>query len=125
VTKPRGSFRFGVALVAAWLLVLQGVVGAFAVASAPQVDAFGNPLCATGVDGAAGGSHGAGHFKLPGCCTAGCSMFAPALPSPSQQAAPASELLAVSDLPAARPDTDLPPARDHNPGNPRAPPPTA
>jgi hypothetical protein len=125
VTKLRGSSRLGIALAAACLLVLQAVVGAFAIGSSPQVDAFGNPLCVTSLDSSGQGSHDAGHSKLAGCCTLGCSMFAPVLPAPSQQAAPASELRLLSHLPVLRLDADLPPARDHSPGSPRAPPPAA
>ena len=74
------SRNMGVALVAACMLVLQGLVGAFALGSAaasPAFDAFGNPLCITSGDAGAHASHSPDHAALPECCTVACGMFAP------------------------------------------------
>ncbi|TGU97291.1 DUF2946 domain-containing protein [Mesorhizobium sp. M00.F.Ca.ET.151.01.1.1] len=113
-----------VALVAAYLLLLQSTLGAFAfstVSSAAQLDAFGNVICTH--DGATqlpGGDQHPSH--LPACCTLGCSMFSPAYaPPPDAGLALASfsfETVAFV-FPAT---THLDFARERSPSNPRAPP---
>lgn len=114
-----------IALVAAYLLVLQSVIGAVAFAEGPgQIDAFGNPLCASSTGHSDAGSHHSGHLKLPDCCTPGCSMFSVAVSPPSQQGIAHLRLVLVLNLPPTR-DGTVPFARGYNPGNPRAPPPTA
>lgn len=61
------------ALVAAWMLVLQGLLGAFASAATPpgaNLDVFGNPLCITSTD-----AHGLGddaYKGMPPCCLGVC-----------------------------------------------------
>ncbi|TPI29664.1 hypothetical protein FJW08_17145 [Mesorhizobium sp. B3-2-1] len=113
-----------VALVAAYLLLLQSTLGAFAFGtgqSAAQLDAFGNVICTH--DGATqlpGGDQHPSH--LPACCTLGCSMFSPTYaPPPDAGLALASlsfEIVAFV-FPAT---THLDFARERSPSNPRAPP---
>lgn len=121
VKSRRAGWRLGIALVAAYLLVLQSVFGAFALGIGPQqLDAFGNPLCIGSGDHS--GSGKTDHGSLPNCCTLGCPMVGQTLGAPPQ----------VSWLPASPPldvgaVTHVPPvvvvsADDHRPGNPRAPP---
>lgn len=121
---PGRRWSIPVALVAAYLLLLQSTLGAFAfstVSSAAQLDAFGNVICTH--DGASqlpGGDQHQSH--LPACCTLGCSMFSPAYaPPPDAGLALASfsfETVAFV-FPAA---THLDFARERSPSNPRAPP---
>lgn len=76
------------ALVAAYVLVLQSLLGAFALGAGPAAaatDTFGNVICTH--DGAAGRpagndqDHGQGHRSS--CCTLGCAFSASALgPAP-------------------------------------------
>lgn len=66
----------GLALVAAFMLVLHSVVPAFA-GQAPDIlpfDAFGNPLCITGASHSDTRHGGGDHDKLPECCILGCGM---------------------------------------------------
>lgn len=71
------------ALAAAYLFVLQLVLGSFllaaAQANANPVDVFGNPLCITHSEGS-GDTGQKKDSQLPECCTLACSMFAPLLP---------------------------------------------
>jgi hypothetical protein len=70
----------GVALVAAYMLVLQALFGSFAAAHAaatPLLDDFGNPLCITSHAPGHSGGDGRDHSGLPDCCAPGCGMFAP------------------------------------------------
>lgn len=116
-----------VALVAAYLLLLQSTLGAFALGigpSASQLDAFGNVICTR--EGAAelpGGNPPPSH--LPTCCVLGCGMFSPPFaPPPAAALAPGSlsfEVIAFV-FPAT---THLDFARKRSPSNPRAPPRTA
>lgn len=72
----------GIALVAAFLLVLQSLTGALAsgyAASAPMLDAFGNPLCITANIAPDNSSDQTDHRMIPDCCTISCNMFAPVL----------------------------------------------
>jgi len=113
-----------VALVAAYLLLLQSTLGAFAFGTGPnaaQLDAFGNVICTH--DGATQRPGGDQHpTHLPACCTLGCSMFS------SVQAPPPDTGVALRNLsheavafvfPAA---IHLDFARERSPSNPRAPP---
>lgn len=72
------------ALVAAYVLVLQSLLGAFALGAGPAAaatDAFGNVICTH--DGAAGQPAGDRHDHQPPCCTLGCAFSASALgPAP-------------------------------------------
>ncbi|MER8464960.1 DUF2946 family protein [Mesorhizobium sp. M1396] len=116
-----------VALVAAYLLLLQSTLGAFAFAAgtnASQLDAFGNVICTReGATQLPGGNPPPSH--LPACCVLGCSMFSPVFaPAPDAGLAPGGlsfETVAFV-FPAA---IHLDFARERSPSNPRAPPLTA
>lgn len=72
----------GIALIAAFLLVLQSLTGALAsgyAASSPMLDAFGNPLCITANITPDNSSDQTDQRMIPDCCTISCSMFAPVL----------------------------------------------
>ncbi|CAH2405425.1 hypothetical protein [Mesorhizobium escarrei] len=115
------------AFAAAYLLVLQSVLGAFAFGIGPdasQHDAFGNVICTH--EGAAqlpgSDPH---HQHMAPCCMSGCGM-ASAVYAPPPAAATVSGNFSVETvafgLPAFR---HLDFARDRSPSNPRAPPVTA
>lgn len=114
-----------VALVAAYMLLAQSLVSAFALgvsASPAFADTLGSVLCApSGAELPAGGD-GPAKPHLPDCCLTGCSLFGQAL-------LPA--VYGASLLVPAAPDASsaLPPAartlgtdRRWQPANPRAPP---
>lgn len=115
------------AFAAAYLLVLQSMLGAFAFGIGPdasQRDAFGNVICTQ--QGAAQLPGGDPHQQhIPACCMAGCGM-ASAVYAPPPAAATLSGNFSVETvafvLPAFR---HLDFARDRSPSNPRAPPVTA
>lgn len=68
----------GVAMIAAYMLILQGLLGAFATGvanAATDLDAFGNPLCITSGELASVDADGSHDQTLPDCCSAACSMF--------------------------------------------------
>lgn len=71
-------------LVAAWFLVLQSVLGAFAFSNGPQAaqfDAFGNVICTH--DGAAELAPDDPHEQpIPRCCAFGCIMSGATFSSP-------------------------------------------
>lgn len=114
-----------VAFVATLALLLQAVFMAWSVGAAPAapaLDAFGNPLCITGADGAA--PAGFAGLGTPDCCAFGCSLSATTVPQAPDDGlfiivAPAAVRAAVPTVLATpRPD----PGRER-PG-PRAPPST-
>ncbi|WP_421916241.1 DUF2946 family protein [Mesorhizobium sp.] len=113
-----------VALVAAYLLLLQSVLGAFAFGTGPlaaQLDAFGNVICTH--EGAAELPAGDQHpAHMPACCTLGCSMvshaYVPAPESGMELASLTFETVAFV-FPAI---VHLDFARERSPSNPRAPP---
>jgi hypothetical protein len=115
-----------VALVAAYLLLLQSTLGAFAFGAGPnasQLDAFGNVICtregATQLPGGNPPSH------LPACCVLGCSMFSPAF-APPPDAGLALGSLSLGTTAFGFPEAiHLDFARERSPSNPRAPPLTA
>lgn len=115
------------ALVAAYLLVLQSVLGAFAFGLGPdalQRDAFGNVICThEGVTELPGGDP---HQQpMPACCMLGCGLASSVHVPPPAAAALARSLVfeAVAFvLPAFR---HLDFTRARSPSNPRAPPATA
>ncbi|MDX1010010.1 DUF2946 family protein [Sinorhizobium medicae] len=123
--RRKGSSR-GLALVAAFMLVLHSVVPAFAGQALDILpfDAFGNPLCLTGASHSDIRHGGGDHDKLPECCILGCAM---------SSALPAAPSGGTSLLVTPRSsDTVLIPyckvfvrRSDHDPGSPRAPPPIA
>ncbi|PDQ20474.1 hypothetical protein CN311_14000 [Mesorhizobium sanjuanii] len=112
------------ALVAAYLLVLQSALGAFAFGLSPDaapLDAFGNVICTH--DGAAELPGGDPHRQhMPACCTFGCGMFSPVHAPPPDAVALARSLVfkAVAFVPPAFRHIDF--ARARSPSNPRAPP---
>ena len=120
------SGRTGIALVASYMLVLQALFGAFALgadASAPLLDAFGNPLCVTGSGKAGIDNHRGEHTPLPDCCTAACNMSVAdvadgrsrhslANPLPVSPAQSRASFEVVADVPAL----------ERAPGSPRPPP---
>jgi hypothetical protein len=115
-----------VAFAAAYLLVLQSAVGAFALGLGPnpaQLDGFGNVICThAGAAELPAGDTQPRH--LPNCCVVGCAMASPAL-----GAAPgAGELQAKLSFQTVvyqflKPER-LALGRDRSPANPRAPPAT-
>ena len=125
--KRSGSktLNMGVALVAAYMLVLQALFGAFAqgVAAASPFDDFGNPLCVTSGDAAERETAPGGTSALPECCLAACGMFAPAIAVDRNDHSLANplELTAVDARPSISAIVlDL--ALDGSPGRPRGPP---
>ncbi|CDX20256.1 conserved exported hypothetical protein [Mesorhizobium sp. ORS 3324] len=111
------------AFVAAWLLLLQSALGAFAFGGPPQLDTFGNVICThEGAVKLPGGDPQQEH--MPACCLAGCSMVSAAhLPPPETGALTGSLAFeAVTFPPPAFLHLDF--ARDRSPANPRAPPAT-
>lgn len=124
--RHRGRISWGLrtALVAACILVLQGLAGAFATGAAAgssTLDAFGNPLCVAGMD--AGAMQGdRDHPALPGCCTGACGMFAlPDAGGPAPQSL-SNPLPLVAGAGTTRDVAAFRPAPGHDPGSPRAPP---
>lgn len=119
----RGRGSIAVALVAAWLLVLQSMVGAFALgaSAAAPLDGFGNVICThDGAAGFPGGDRRPAH--PPACCVLGCSLASPALAAPPD----AGPLLVRIDPETAQiafpPSDHRPRTRGHSPSSPRAPP---
>lgn len=119
----RSIWGSGAAVFAAYMLVVQAMLGAFAMGAAnatPGLDIFGNPLCLTSMDGA--GEHESPKSAVPECCSAGCSMFAPITPSDPTEHALDNPL--DGPLAFALPLEWLSPDQGHEyrPGRPRAPP---
>jgi len=113
-----------VALVAAYLLLLQSVLGAFAFGAGPvasQLDAFGNVICTH--EGAAELPAGDQHpAHMPACCTLGCSMVSHAYAPPPENGMALASLSfeTVAFVFPAIVHLDF--ARERSPSNPRAPP---
>lgn len=112
------------AFVAAYLLVLQSAVGAFALGLGPspaQLDSFGNIICTHA--GAAKLPAGDTQPKhLPNCCVVGCTMASPVLgaaPAAGRLQARRSFQAVVYQFPRLG---HLAFERDRSPANPRAPP---
>ncbi|TIW99412.1 MAG: hypothetical protein E5V59_07350 [Mesorhizobium sp.] len=116
-----------VALVAAYLLLLQSTLGAFAFGAAPnasQLDAFGNVICThEGATQLPDGNQLPSH--LPACCVLGCSMVSAAFAPPPDAGLALRSLSfeAVAFVFPAAVHLDF--ARERSPSNPRAPPLTA
>ncbi|HEY4192947.1 MAG TPA: hypothetical protein VGM46_09910 [Mesorhizobium sp.] len=113
------------AFAAAYLLVLQSVVGAFALGVGPspaQLDAFGNIICTH--DGTGKLPDGGPQQRhMPNCCVLGCALASSALCTPPAEACRIelrSSFHAIDYLPAA--PAHLAFERDRSPANPRAPP---
>ena len=118
----RNRWRFGIALAAALVLVLQSVASDLACRPAPSLvlDIFGNVLCLAGSAASDSGDHR--HQKVPPCCAAGCSSSGLSWAPPAQTEAELGSIwpdriVAVFVAPA-------PPvaARLRTSANPRAPP---
>ncbi|TIX26367.1 DUF2946 family protein [Mesorhizobium sp.] len=116
-----------VALVAAYLLLLQSTLGAFAFGAAPnasQLDAFGNVICThEGATQLPDGNQLPTH--LPACCVLGCNMVSAAFAPPPDAGLALHSLSfeAVAFVFPAAIHLDF--ARERSPSNPRAPPLTA
>ncbi|CAH1655480.1 DUF2946 family protein [Chelatococcus asaccharovorans] len=114
-----------VALVVAYMLVLQSVLGAFAIgasASPERNDVFGTFLCAPSGDLSGASDDAPVRKHLPDCCLYGCSMFAPVLLSLPAAAETPFEHSAVLAHPLPDLGVRPPSRRDGSPGRPRAPP---
>ncbi|MGB3539073.1 MAG: hypothetical protein WBA42_13010 [Mesorhizobium sp.] len=113
-----------VAFVAAYLLVLQSVVGAFALGLGPnpaQLDSFGNVICTHA--GAAELPAGDTQPKhLPNCCVVGCTMASPALGVAPAAGGLQARLSFQTVVYRSTKPGHLALARDRSPANPRAPP---
>lgn len=121
----RRRWNMVVAFAAIWFLVLQSLLGVFALAAGPrplQLDAFGNVICThEGVDELPAGSQPA---HLPDCCVLGCNLAAPLLANPPSPVALQVELgFEILGFSSGAPD-HLSFARQRSPANPRAPPAT-
>ncbi len=121
--------NMGVAVIAAYMLILQGLLGAFATGTADAaagLDIFGNPLCITSGEHAAAGTD-TSHSTAPmECCTAACGMVAGAAPdghAPHSLDNPLVVAVDASSAPLAALPRIIAPRR--GPGSPRSPPLTA
>lgn len=129
MVKRTATTRLVAALVLALVLIAQSVVGAFALGAygaGPQLDAFGNPLCQTGVDhDNSSGSGTPDHSRIPSCCTFACSMLWPGLAAPANVGQIVAGLRAADRVAFVQlKPIDLH-EQGYRPGNPRAPPLTA
>ena len=77
--RRRTWAAFAVAIAVLFQSVLS-IASAAVMPLAPQLDAFGNPLCITSVDHTKPSQE---QEKLPACCGQGCSVTWSALPAPS------------------------------------------
>lgn len=116
----------GVALAAAYMLVLQALIGSFALgaaAAAPMLDAFGHPLCVSGASAAQAAPAGGDHDALPECCAGACCVFAPATADERAPRSLSNPLEAGVREPAlSSRDAGPAPAFERGPGSPRSPP---
>ena len=112
------------AFIAALLLVFQTLGASLALgaaASAPLLDAWGNPICATSADGTP--AHEGDGSKLPPCCTLNCPMVSvPLGPAPQMGASLILPRTAVLDASRHVRAVFVARTAKHHPGNPRAPP---
>lgn len=123
------TWTMGGALVASYMLVLQILVGSFAMGAAtagPMLDVFGNPLCITSSAPVGTDTDRTTHSALPDCCTVACSMFAPATAedrtATNWLSNPLDTTTTLLRVPTDAPANDAPLHR--GPGSPRAPPAT-
>jgi hypothetical protein len=120
-TRHKGS-SFWVALVAAYVLVLQSTFGALALGAGPgdmMLDVFGNPLCITGTDQQGSDID---HAKMPNCCVLGCGMFTPVSSAPPETASLRHEWTGSFAILVPLSASDMVRSPEHDPGSPRAPP---
>lgn len=123
--KPK-SWNMGVAVVAAYMLMLQGLLGAFALGAAnalPMMDVFGNPLCITSAEASASLPDERPHTGVPECCTVACSMFS-ALGAGDRTSSSLANPLSTPAAALFQPATVIiaPFTLERGPGSPRAPP---
>jgi len=122
-----GTVRKGsgaVAFMAAFVLAVQFLLTAWTAAAMPAtagLDAFGNPLCITGVEHDGGGSSDE-RTALPTCCVLGCNAVAPLAFAPDGETGVFVPPLVLSHLLAAPRRAASVETADYRPGNPRAPP---
>lgn len=121
--KTMGSGRRG-ALFVALVFLLQwsaSVWTASAMPLGPQLDVFGNPLCATG-PGSSPVNSGGDHAKVTACCTAGCHLASSVLESGKGASWTAAvPLVAAAEVRLQGREAAVL-ARHHDPGRQRAPP---
>lgn len=126
--NQNGSKRMNmaVALVAAYMLVLQMLFGAFALgaaAASPMLDLFGNQLCVTSSETDAGDATPGDHSALPDCCTVACNMFAAATAADRHAHSLANPLVvSIVDRVRLFGDAQRDFALQRGPGSPRGPP---
>lgn len=112
--------------VASYILVLQALIGAFALGAAvasPMLDVFGNPLCITSSDSTKSWPDNTRHSAVPNCCTIACNMFAPVTVDGRTPSSLVNQLPFAAEKPTPAFDSVehiLSPER--NPGSPRSPP---
>jgi hypothetical protein len=119
--------RWWIAFVAGFLFVLQTLTVAWATSatpSAPQLDAFGNPLCITSTDHDRTAPAG-DRSKLPQCCEFGCTATWTTVAGPAGDDIVFWRPLLGSDVFFRRHGVLRVAAPDHDPRSPRAPPLTA
>lgn len=123
MVEARRKSRSWTAFVAGFVFVLQTFAVAWttgAMAAAPQLDAFGNPLCITSGDHDQGVPAG-DHSKLVECCTFGCSAPWTTVADAPDGVTLWRPLVAADQVfhasPVARAE-----AAEHRPHSPRAPP---
>lgn len=119
----QGTTRFWIALVAAYVLVLNAGIGAYATGAghaSTSLDAFGNPLC-IGQHAIEIGDDGPPEHRTPACCVLGCTNTGWAPPPDTTD----SDAIRFSVI-GASPDSVRGHHRDgpgrYDPGRPRAPP---
>ncbi|MGV6876411.1 DUF2946 family protein [Pseudochelatococcus sp. B33] len=126
LSAKRRETRSWVAVVAAYALVIQSLLGAFAIgasAAPSRLDAFGTVICTShGVEALPDGADPSKSGLMPDHCAVGCCAFAHAILSvPDYTAVPVAfvpqEDAVLRPAPEARAS-----GREGLPGNPRAPP---
>lgn len=113
-----------VALVAAFVLLLQSFATGWAAGAmpvAPVMDAFGNALCITST-GHHGEAPAGDHSKLLNCCTFFCNTASPILAMPSGAGVAPLRPPVASNVALTSCKTIRVRDPDHDPGSPRAPP---
>lgn len=119
----RKGWSMPVAFAAAYVLVLQALLGTFAFgadSAAAQLDAFGNVICTHA--GAAEQSPGDPQNHQPSCCTLGCNLSSLGFGTPPDVSVALKTAFAETvALPATMADRPLF-SRHRSQANPRAPP---